>query len=566
MASIDKSSGDCSPSLEKKDKLVATGRMSKYQFIVTILALLLAMLLTALDLTIISTAVPRITHDFHSLNDVGWYGSAFFLTMCCFQTFWGKLYRYCPIKYIFITAILSFELGTLGCAVSKNSAGFIAGRAVAGFGGAGVISGTYIIIAHIVQPEKVPIFYGLNGIIFTIASVAGPLIGGAFTSNVTWRWCFYINLPLGGVAVAALLLTLRLPQSHRPAPTPVLEILLKLDLPGCFVMTGALICYLLALEYGGITKSWNSSQPIGLLVGWILLTLLFAAVEWFQGDEALVASRYLRNRGVFMCCIFVFFLNAANYIRVYYLPLYFQAIKNASPERSGILLLAYIVPTSVFTMLAGGVLNKVGYYQPFLLAGAGIVTIGSGLIYTLDINTSSSRIIGYQILAGAGDGICVQVPVTAVQAFVDQKELATVTALVLFFQLGSGVIGIAAGESIFSNQVIQKLAQYAPGTSATAVLEAGASELQSVFGEAELQGVRRAYLAGIHGAWILTLALCGAAVVAGVLAPPISIAGKTGVRPTTEGDGDSKHRPTDEMGEEERGEVDGAGVSDRKAG
>lgn len=134
------------------------------------------------------------------------------------------------------------------------------------------------------------------------------------------------------------------------------------------------------------------------------------------------------------------------------------------------------------------------------------------------------------------------------------------------FQLGSGVIGNAAGESIFSNRVIQKLAQYAPGTSATAVLEAGASELQSVFGEAELQGVRRAYLAGIHGAWILTLALCGAAVVAGVLAPPISIAGKTGVRPTTEGDGDSKHRPTDEMGEEERGEVDGAGVSDRKAG
>ncbi|PYH87536.1 putative efflux pump antibiotic resistance protein [Aspergillus ellipticus CBS 707.79] len=513
--------------------------MSNLQSTVSILSLLLGMLLTALDLTIISTAVPRITHDFHSLNDVGWYGSAFFLTMCVFQTFWGKLYRYCSIKYTFVAAILSFELGTLGCAVSKNSAGFIAGRAVAGFGGAGVISGTYIILAHIVPPEKVPIFYGLNGIIFTVASVAGPLIGGAFTSNVTWRWCFYINLPLGGVAIAALLLSLQLPRSSQPAATPVLEIISKLDLPGCLAITGALICYLLALEFGGITKPWNSSQPIGLLVGWILLTLLFAVVEWFQKEEALVASRYLRNRGVLACCVFVFFLNAANYVRVYYLPLYFQAINNASPERSGILLLAYIVPTSVFTMLAGGILSKVGYYQPFLLVGAALVTIGSGLIYTWDLNTSSAKIIGYQILAGVGDGICVQVPVTAVQAFVDQKDLATVTTLVLFFQLGSGVIGIGAGESIFSNRVIQSLARDAPGTSATTVLQAGASELRGVFGAGESQGVRRAYLVGLHGAWILTLALCGAAVLVGVLAPPISILGQTGLRSAAEADPDT---------------------------
>ncbi|KAB8259413.1 putative efflux pump antibiotic resistance protein [Aspergillus pseudonomiae] len=527
--------------------------MSTPQSTITILALLLGMLLT-----IISTAVPRITHDFHSLNDVGWYGSAFFLTMCVFQTFWGKLYRYCSIKYTFVAAILSFELGTLGCAVSTNSAGFIAGRAVAGFGGAGVISGTYIILAHVVPPEKVPVFYGLNGIIFTVASVAGPLIGGAFTSNVTWRWCFYINLPLGGVALAALLLALHLPRSSRSTATPVLEIISKLDLPGCIVITGALVCYLLALEFGGITKPWGSSQPIGLLVGWILLSLLFAVVEWFQKEEALVASRYLRNHGVLICCVFAFFLNAANYVRVYYLPLYFQAIKNASPARSGILLLAYIVPMSIFTMLAGGLLSKVGYYQPFLLVGAAIVTIGSGLIYTWEINTSSAKIIGYQILAGMGDGICVQIPVTVVQIFVHQKDLATVTALVLFFQLGSGVIGIAAGQSIFSNRVIQSLARYAPGTSPTTVLQAGAAELQAVFGEAEVQGVRRAYLVGIHGAWILNLALCGAAVVVGLLAPRISIVGKTGVQSAPDTDSETNPRPASEMDEKE-GEEGGSG-------
>ncbi|KAL4905804.1 hypothetical protein BDW74DRAFT_177506 [Aspergillus multicolor] len=520
--------------------------MASLRTSVIIVSLLLSMFLTALDLTIISTAVPRITREFESLNDVGWYGSAFFLTVCVFQTIWGKLYKYCSVKYTFLCAIIVFELGTLGCAVANSSAGFIAGRAVAGCGGAGIIAGTYIILAHVVPPNQVPMFYGLNGIIFTLASVIGPLVGGAFTSDVTWRWCFYINLPLGGATAVAVFLALQLPQSVRHQPAlPVRELLLKLDIPGCVLVTASLVCYLLALEWGGITKLWSSSQIIGLLVGWIVLFLAFALVEWFQGDEALVASRLLRNRGVLACCVFAFLLNSANYIRLYYLPIYFQAIDDALPVRSGVLLLAYIVPTSVITMLAGAFLSKIGYYQPFLLAGAVTVTIGSGLLWTLDIDAPSAKQIGYQILAGAGDGFCIQVPVTAVQAFVDQQDIATVTALVLFFQLGSGVLGVSAGESIATNRLIESLERYAPGVSASAVLDAGASELQETFAAEEVRGIQRAYMVGIKDAWLLTLGLCGAAVLVACLAPPVSILGKTGVREVetelgSEGSGEGK--------------------------
>ncbi|KAF9884655.1 hypothetical protein FE257_001408 [Aspergillus nanangensis] len=466
----------------------------------------LSMFRLASTVTIISTAVPRITHDFHSLNDVGWYGSAFFLTMSVFQTIWGKLYK---------------------SSVSTNSTGFIVGRAIAGLGGAGVIGGTYVILAYLVSPDKIPIFYGLNGIIFTLASVVGPLVGGAFTSNVAWRWCFYINLPIGGFVMVVLLLALQLPSPAQSTPLSVRQFLWQLDLPGCILILGALVCYLLVLQSGGITKPWDSAQSIGLLVGWVLLTAAFALVEWYQGEEALLASHHLRSHGILTCCIFAFFLNAANYIRIYYLPVYFQAIHNDSPERSGILLLAYIVPTSVFTLVAGALLGKVGYYQPFLLLGAAIVTIGSGLLWTLNVDSSSAKSVGYQIVVGVGDGICVQVPITAVQAFVELKDLPTVTALVLFFQLGSGVIGVAAGESVFSNRLIQSLPHYAPGITGKEVLDVGASQLEQTFDGDTLLGVKKAYLVGIKDAWILTLAFCGAAFVVSAVAPRVSILRKT---------------------------------------
>jgi MFS family permease len=171
---------------------------SGFTLAIIIAALMLAIFLISLDTTIISTAIPRITDDFHTVTDIGWYGSAFFLTLASFQGSWGKIYRHFPLKYSFTASVALFEVGSLICAVAQNSVTLIVGRAIAGMGAAGISSGSYTILAFSARPERRAVMTGTIGASFAVASVAGPLIGGAFTQNSTWRWCFWVNLPLGG--------------------------------------------------------------------------------------------------------------------------------------------------------------------------------------------------------------------------------------------------------------------------------------------------------------------------------------------------------------------------------
>lgn len=219
-----------------------------------LLAIVLAIFLVALDMTIVATAIPHITDEFHSLNDVGWYGSAFFLTVAAFQSAWGKAYKYFPLKWSFLIAIFIFEVGSLICAVAPNSTALIVGRAIAGAGGAGIASGCYTILAFAVEPAKVAAFTGILGASYAVASVAGPLLGGVFTQYVSWRWCFYINLPIGGLSAVIILVFFKAPKAAKPQPAPMKEKILQLDLGGAFMIMAAIVCLILALQWGGTTK------------------------------------------------------------------------------------------------------------------------------------------------------------------------------------------------------------------------------------------------------------------------------------------------------------------------
>jgi MFS family permease len=207
-------------------------------------------MLTTQDRLIISPAIPQITDEFHSAGDIGWYGTAYLLTNCAFQLLFGKIYTIFSIKATFMTSIVLFEVGSALCGAAPNSIGFILGRAIAGLGSGGISAGALTILVYALPLHKRPKYQGAFGAVFGVASVAGPLVGGAFTTDVTWRWCFYINLPLGAVVIVVILLFLEIPD--RPnTQKPLKEKLPQLNGLGILAIILGIVCLCLALQWGG---------------------------------------------------------------------------------------------------------------------------------------------------------------------------------------------------------------------------------------------------------------------------------------------------------------------------
>ena len=217
------------------------------------------------------------------------------MTFGGFQSTWGKFYKYFSLKIYFIVAIALFELGSLICAVSPNSTALIVGRAIAGLGGAGIGSGAFTIIGFIAEPQKRPALIGFTGATYGIAAVLGPLIGGAFSDSVTWRWCFYINLPIGGLATAIVLIYLRIPSEAKPAEASWKEKFLQMDFLGAILVMCLIISFILALQYGGQTKAWDSSVVIGLLVGSFAIFVACVTWEIYQGERAMVVLQIVSS-------------------------------------------------------------------------------------------------------------------------------------------------------------------------------------------------------------------------------------------------------------------------------
>ncbi|KAM0151564.1 hypothetical protein ACHAPG_008151 [Botrytis cinerea] len=477
------------------------------------IGLCLSVLLISLDRTIITTAIPYISGEFKSYADVGWYGSAYLLTACAFQPMYGRIFTIFSIKWSYLGANALFEIGSLICGVAPNSLTLIIGRAIAGVGSAGILTGSFVVVAHSVPIQRRPVFTAAVGLMFGLGATVGPLMGGVFTDKVSWRWCFYFNLPVGGVTILAMILFFN-PKNTLDTKRSFGSRVLDLDILGNILLLGACVMLFIAFQHTEEGNGWSSPMVIGLLVGFGVSMIVLGLWFWYRGNKALIPLEILKQRTVLASCLFSFFLYSALIIHGYYLPQWFQAIKHTSAIASGIDMIPYVLCNAFFTLVAGVIVSKSGYFTPPAIIGTAIATVGCGFISTFRTDTTTAEWIGYEILTSTGFGIAIQQGFTAVQTVLPLEKIPIGTAAVVASQSFGGAVFVSVGNTILQNQLKASYdSGQLPGVNIQAVLDAGATGFRSVVDADQLPALLEVYNGALHKVFIAAIPVTGLAFV-----------------------------------------------------
>ncbi|KAG2125863.1 ABC transporter [Suillus cothurnatus] len=430
------------------------------ELILVFSALLLSVFLVNLDQTIVATALPRIVSVFSALDLATWVAAAYFLTEAGLMLCVGQLVATLPIKPVYLVSILLFEVGSLLCGAAPSMKVLIFGRAVAGCGAAGITICSIATIASFTRLEDRPVLFGIFGGLLAISSIVGPLLGGAFTDRVSWRWCFYINLPFGVLSAIAMFFWLpyRAPFRSPSGHSLLSRLNLTLDWIGTAICLAFSTCLLLGLEWGGSVHPWNSVAVILPLSMFGVLVILFMVWERHRKLHALVPFEYFKRGTQTGACLEGFFLLTSLIVSVYYLPLWYQ-INGRSSVQSGIDILPLMLSFVVSSALASGVTSSTGRYWHLLLALPLISIAGAALLFTVEATTASQKLLGYQILLGFGLGGSYQSTFVSVQAeWADKpQEVSRASAILTFLSYFGAIIGLSIAGTIFDNGLSTQL-------------------------------------------------------------------------------------------------------------
>jgi EmrB/QacA subfamily drug resistance transporter len=474
----------------------ARNQMSHREVLIAFSAMMLATLLAALDQTIVATALPQIVTDLHGFDQLSWVVSAFLVAATVTVPLYGKLSDLYGRRRMFLVSISIFLVGSALCGAAQSMGQLIAFRALQGVGAGGLLPLAQAAIADLFSPRERGRYQGYIGAMWATAAVAGPLLGGSLTDAASWRWIFFINLPLGAIAMVVVIRTMRAPAEVRPH---------RVDWAGAVVLSGAIACLLLACTWGGTTYPWGSPQVLGTAIAGVLLTAVFLAIERHV-EEPLLPLGLFRERIFAVSAVGGLVVGAVLFAVSIYVPVFSQGVQRVSATSSGVILIPFSLGWVAAATTTGQLISRTGRYRPYPIIGSLFILLGLTLLALLDETSRPATVAAILVVTGFGMGMTFQPYVIATQNAVEVANLGIATATIQFFRSMGGSLAVAALGTLLANRLAHEL-QAQLGAAAARVdtgrlLGGGASVPSGLSG-----GVQAALADALHAVFVAAMPL-----------------------------------------------------------